>query len=162
MADLAGLVNAAAGKIDVWRRDVVSVGDAQGTKLERSYRLVVALARGHDAQCHLVIHGWRRRHREHATAIRLEGHPSRQTAWCGWKEYAAPQKGDVVFVSSGAGPVGNMAIQLAKRDGCKVITCASSDEKVEQLKKIVGADVAFNYKTTSVWDVLEKEGPINM
>ena len=93
--------------------------------------------------------------------VGIAGMPG-QTAWCGWKEYAAPKKGDIVFVSSGAGPVGNMAIQLAKRDGCKVITCASSDEKVEQLKKIVGADVAFNYKTTSVWDVLEKEGPINM
>ena len=28
--------------------------------------------------------------------------------------------------------------------------------------KEIGADVAFNYKTTNVKDVLEKEGPIDM
>ncbi|EKM51643.1 uncharacterized protein PHACADRAFT_150208 [Phanerochaete carnosa HHB-10118-sp] len=85
-----------------------------------------------------------------------------QTGWVGWKEHAAPKEGDVVFVSSGAGPVGSMVIQLAKQAGCKVITCASSDEKVRELTGTVGADVAFNYKTTSVFDVLEKEGPINI
>jgi len=84
-----------------------------------------------------------------------------QTAWVGWKEYAAPQKGDVVFVTTGAGPVGSFVIQLAKLDGLKVIASAGSDEKVEFIKSI-GADVAFNYKTTSTWDVLKKEGPINI
>ncbi|GJE88548.1 NADP-dependent oxidoreductase [Phanerochaete sordida] len=93
--------------------------------------------------------------------VGIAGMPG-QTAWVGWKEYAAPQKGDVVFVSSGAGPVGNMAIQLAKHAGCKVIASAGSDEKVRELRDTVGADVAFNYKTTSVWDVLAKEGPINI
>jgi NADPH:quinone reductase-like Zn-dependent oxidoreductase len=52
-------------------------------------------------------------------------------------------------------------IQLAKADGLKVIASAGSDEKVAFMKE-VGADVAFNYKTTSVRDVLSKEGPINM
>ena len=28
--------------------------------------------------------------------------------------------------------------------------------------KDIGADVAFNYKTTSIAEVLEKEGPIDM
>lgn len=93
--------------------------------------------------------------------VGIAGMPG-QTAWCGWKEYAAPKKGDIVFVSSGAGPVGSMVIQLAKQVGCRVIASASSDEKVEELTKTIGADVAFNYKTTSVCDVLEKEGPINM
>lgn len=43
----------------------------------------------------------------------------------------------------------------------KVVASAGSDDKVDFVKSI-GADVAFNYKTTSTWDVLEKEGPINM
>ena len=59
------------------------------------------------------------------------------------------------------GPVGSVLVQLAKLDGLKVIASAGSDDKVEFVKSI-GADVAFNYKTTSTWDVLEKEGPINM
>ena len=52
-------------------------------------------------------------------------------------------------------------VQLAKLDGMKVIASAGSDEKVKFMKQI-GADVAFNYKTTSTSDILEKEGPIDM
>ena len=59
------------------------------------------------------------------------------------------------------GPVGATVIQLAKQDGCKVIASAGSDEKVEHCRKF-GADVAFNYKTTSLSEVLAKEGPVNM
>jgi NADPH-dependent curcumin reductase CurA len=40
-----------------------------------------------------------------------------------------------------------LVIQLAKQDGQKVIASAGSDEKVKFMKE-VGADVAFNYKTT--------------
>lgn len=54
-----------------------------------------------------------------------------------------------------------LVIQLAKLDGLKVIASAGSPEKVAFLKEI-GADIAFNYKTDSTKDVLEKEGPINM
>jgi NADPH:quinone reductase-like Zn-dependent oxidoreductase len=43
----------------------------------------------------------------------------------------------------------------------KVIASAGSDEKVEYMKEI-GADVAFNYKTTKTSEVLAKEGPIDV
>lgn len=56
---------------------------------------------------------------------------------------------------------GRFVIQLAKADGLKVIASAGSDEKVRYMKEI-GADVAFNYKTTNTDEVLEKEGPIDM
>jgi NADPH-dependent curcumin reductase CurA len=46
-------------------------------------------------------------------------------------------------------------------EGLKVIGSAGSEDKVKFVKE-VGADVAFNYKTTNVADVLAKEGPINM
>ena len=52
-------------------------------------------------------------------------------------------------------------IQLAKIDGLKVIASAGSEEKVKFMKGI-GADVAFNYKTTSTNEILEKEGPIDV
>ena len=52
-------------------------------------------------------------------------------------------------------------IQLAKLDGLKVIASAGSEEKVKFMKE-VGADVAFNYKTTSTNEILGKEGPIDM
>ena len=54
-----------------------------------------------------------------------------------------------------------LVIQLAKFDGLKVIASAGSEEKVKIMKEI-GADVAFNYKTTSTNEILEKEGPIDV
>ncbi|KAF9056714.1 NAD-P-binding protein [Rhodocollybia butyracea] len=84
-----------------------------------------------------------------------------QTSYYGWKEYAKAKAGQTVFVSAAAGPVGNMIVQLAKQDGLKVIASAGSDEKVKFCKEI-GADVAFNYKTTKTHDVLAKEGPIDI
>lgn len=55
----------------------------------------------------------------------------------------------------------SMVIQLAKQDGLKVIASAGSDEKVKFCREI-GADVAFNYKTTNTAEVLKNEGPIDM
>jgi NADPH-dependent curcumin reductase CurA len=43
-----------------------------------------------------------------------------------------------------------MVIQLAKQDGQRVIASAGSEEKVKFMKEI-GADVAFNYKTTGAF-----------
>ncbi|KAJ3988907.1 NAD-P-binding protein [Lentinula detonsa] len=84
-----------------------------------------------------------------------------QTSYYGWKEYAKAKAGEVIFVSTAAGPVGSIVVQLAKQDGLKVIASAGTDEKVKFCKKI-GADVAFNYKTTNTADVLAKEGPIDI
>ncbi|KAF5348451.1 hypothetical protein D9756_009557 [Leucocoprinus leucothites] len=84
-----------------------------------------------------------------------------QTAYSGWKEFAHPKKDDIAFVTTGGGPVGSLVIQLAKAEGLKVISSAGSDDKVAFMKEI-GADVAFNYKTTNMREVLAKEGPIDI
>ncbi|KAJ7028398.1 alcohol dehydrogenase [Mycena alexandri] len=84
-----------------------------------------------------------------------------ETAYMGWREYSRAKKEEVAFVSTGAGGVGSMVIQIAKQDGLKVIASAGSDEKVRFMKEI-GADVAFNYKTTDVREMLAKEGPIDI
>jgi NADPH-dependent curcumin reductase CurA len=100
------------------------------------------------------------------------------TAYAAWKEYSKAKKGETAFVSGGAGAVGSYVVQLAKQDGMKVIASAGSDKKVEFMKSI-GANVAFNYKTTCEWtsfhdkvrlterriateDILKQEGPINV
>jgi NADPH-dependent curcumin reductase CurA len=54
-----------------------------------------------------------------------------------------------------------IVIQLAKIDGLKVIASAGSEEKVKFMKEI-GADVAFNYKTASTNEILQKEGPVDV
>ncbi|KAJ6574378.1 alcohol dehydrogenase [Mycena capillaripes] len=84
-----------------------------------------------------------------------------KTAFMGWTEFSHAKKGETAFISTGAGPVGSMVIQLAKRDGLKVIASAGSDEKVKFMREI-GADVAFNYKTTDTREVLAREGPIDV
>ncbi len=68
------------------------------------------------------------------------------TAWAGLK-LVGVKAGDIVFISSAAGAVGNVAGQLAKLRGCRVIGSAGSDEKVKFLLKECGFDHAFNYKT---------------
>ncbi|KAH7912767.1 alcohol dehydrogenase [Hygrophoropsis aurantiaca] len=84
-----------------------------------------------------------------------------QTAYVGWKKFSNAKPGEVAFISTGAGAVGSIVVQLAKRDGLKVIASAGSDEKVQFMKEI-GADVAFNYKTANTLEVLQKEGPIDV
>ncbi|KAI0750203.1 NAD(P)-binding protein [Daedaleopsis nitida] len=84
-----------------------------------------------------------------------------QTSHHAWLEYSHAKKGDIAFVTTAAGPVGATVVQIAKAQGLKVIASAGSDEKVEFVRSI-GADVAFNYKTTSTKEVLKKEGPINV
>ncbi|KAK7440811.1 hypothetical protein VKT23_016889 [Stygiomarasmius scandens] len=88
------------------------------------------------------------------------GMPGR-TAYIGWKVYAKAQKGQVCFISAASGAVGASVIQLAKKDGMKVIASAGSDEKLRRCKEF-GADVVFNYKTQSTEEVLAKEGPIDV
>lgn len=53
-------------------------------------------------------------------------------------------------------------IQLAKSQGLKVIASAGSEKKVKFMQEECRADVAFNYKTTSIKDVLAEHGPINL
>ncbi|KAI0036368.1 NAD-P-binding protein [Vararia minispora EC-137] len=84
-----------------------------------------------------------------------------QTAYYGWKEYSAAQKGETVFVSTAGGAVGSLVVQLAKRDGLKVIASAGSDEKVAFAREC-GADVSFNYKVEDTNDILAREGGIDI
>ncbi|KAJ6455894.1 hypothetical protein C8R47DRAFT_1250596 [Mycena vitilis] len=85
-----------------------------------------------------------------------------KTAYAGWKEFSRAKKGETAFVTTGAGELNNlMVIQLAKRDGLKVIASAGSDDKVEFMRSL-GADIAFNYKTTDTREVLAREGPIDV
>ncbi|ABS64020.1 Alcohol dehydrogenase zinc-binding domain protein [Parvibaculum lavamentivorans DS-1] len=61
-------------------------------------------------------------------------------------EFGRLQPGETVLVQAGAGAVGLAAIQIAKRAGATVIATASSDERLESLKKY-GMDHGINYKT---------------
>ncbi|KAJ7117563.1 hypothetical protein C8R44DRAFT_673936 [Mycena epipterygia] len=83
------------------------------------------------------------------------------TAFCGFEGCADAKAGETIYVSSGASAVGIVVIQLAKAKGLKVIASAGADTKVEYMRQL-GADFAFNYKTTPIASVLKAHGPLDL
>ncbi|WP_017342753.1 NADP-dependent oxidoreductase [Halorubrum sp. T3] len=75
------------------------------------------------------------------------GMPGR-TAYFGLLEVGEPKPGDTVVVSGAAGAVGSVVGQIAKRNGCRVVGFAGSDEKTDWLTDDLGFDAAINYKAT--------------
>ena len=75
------------------------------------------------------------------------GMPGR-TAYFGLLDVGEPKPGDTVVVSGAAGAVGSVVGQIAKRNGCRVVGFAGSDEKTDWLTDDLGFDAAINYKTT--------------
>lgn len=55
--------------------------------------------------------------------------------------------GETVLISTAAGAVGSVAVQIAKAKGCRVVGIAGSEEKCEWVRSVLGADVCFNYKS---------------
>ena len=80
------------------------------------------------------------------------------TAWAGLN-LVDVKAGDIIFISGAAGAVGNVAGQLAKLRGCRVIGSAGSAEKVRVLQDECGFDAAFNYKTGPTLDQLNRIAP---
>jgi NADPH-dependent curcumin reductase CurA len=80
------------------------------------------------------------------------------TAWAGLN-LVDVKAGDVVYISGAAGAVGNVAGQLAKLRGCRVIGSAGSPEKVRFLLEECGFDAAFNYKAGPALEQLHREAP---
>ena len=66
------------------------------------------------------------------------------------------QPGDTVLVQAGASGVGTVAIQLAKAWGAKVITTASTQEKLD-LARSLGADVTINYTIDDFEEAVQSE-----
>ena len=71
------------------------------------------------------------------------------TAWNALHDRAKVSTGDKVLVHAAAGGVGHVGLQLAKAAGAEVHVTASNEEKLS-LGKELGADVAINYKESTV------------
>jgi hypothetical protein len=80
------------------------------------------------------------------------------TAWVGLN-LVEVKGSDVIYISGAAGAVGNVAGQLAKLRGCRVIGSAGSMEKVFFLRDECGFDVAFDYNVGPVVEQLTVEAP---
>ena len=79
------------------------------------------------------------------------------TVWSNVFMVANLQPGETLLVHGGAGGIGNVAIQLAKALGARVVTTAGSAEKVE-LCRSLGADVAINYQLEDFVEVVSELG----
>jgi hypothetical protein len=81
------------------------------------------------------------------------------TAWVGLNRIANLKNRETIFVSGGAGGVGNAACQLAKIHECKVIASAGSEEKVRFLQQELKVDYAFNYRDGNPLEHLKQGAP---
>jgi NADPH-dependent curcumin reductase len=82
------------------------------------------------------------------------------TAWYGIRHICKPKPGETVFVSAATGAVGQVAGQLAKLAGARVVGCAGGEDKCGWAVREAGYDACFNHKTEqNVGAVLDKLCP---
>jgi len=82
------------------------------------------------------------------------------TAWYGIQHICKPKAGETVFVSAATGAVGQVAGQLAKLAGARVVGCAGDEDKCVWAVREAGYDACFNHKTEhDVGAVLDKLCP---
>ncbi|WP_419911310.1 zinc-binding dehydrogenase [Hoeflea sp.] len=65
------------------------------------------------------------------------------------------EPGETILVQAGGSGIGTAAIQLAKKQGCTVITTVGSDDKIEKAKEL-GADHVINYREDRFEGVVRK------
>lgn len=80
------------------------------------------------------------------------------TAWASLNRVEV-KASDVIFISGAVGAVGNVAGQLAKLRGCRVIGSTGSMDKVRFLREECGFDIAFDYKVGPVIEQWKLEAP---
>lgn len=69
------------------------------------------------------------------------------TAWYGIRHICKPKAGETVFVSAATGAVGQVAGQLAKISGARVVGCAGDEQKCQWAVSEAGYDACFNHKS---------------
>lgn len=79
------------------------------------------------------------------------------TVWANVFDDAALKPGETLLVHGGTSGIGVMAIALGKASGARVFATASSDEKLDAVRKL-GADAAFNYATEKWEEEIQKRG----
>jgi len=81
------------------------------------------------------------------------------TAYGGLLEVGALKDGEQVFVSTAAGAVGSVAVQIAKLKGCYVVGSTGSDDKAAWLRDELKLDAVINYKAEPIGPALKAATP---
>ena len=81
------------------------------------------------------------------------------TAFFGLMDIGKPKAGETIVVSAAAGAVGSLVCQIGKKEGCRVVGLAGSDDKCQWLIDELGIDAAINYKTEDLAQSMAKHCP---
>ncbi|NNN00159.1 MAG: NADP-dependent oxidoreductase [Candidatus Eremiobacteraeota bacterium] len=91
-------------------------------------------------------------------ALGILGMPG-QTAFCALNDIGAPKAGETLVVSAAAGAVGQVAGQLGKVAGCRVIGVAGGAEKCRYVVDELGFDACIDRKSASLDEALAHHCP---
>lgn len=81
------------------------------------------------------------------------------TAYVGMMLIGKPKEGETVYVSAASGAVGQVAGQLARIAGARVVGSAGTDEKVRFITGECGFHDGFNYRLLSILESLKLHCP---
>ncbi len=81
------------------------------------------------------------------------------TAYFGLFDVGAAKQGETVLVSAAAGGVGQMAAQMAKIQGCRVVGIAGGPEKCRFLTEELGLDATIDYKAGNLEEAYKAAMP---
>ena len=81
------------------------------------------------------------------------------TAYGGLLEIARTRGEDRVFVSTAAGAVGSIAVQIARNLGCEVTGSTGSADKVRWLREVAGITSVINYREEPIAEALRAAMP---
>lgn len=81
------------------------------------------------------------------------------TAYHGMMRIGRPEAGETVFVSAATGAVGQVAAQLAKLAGARVVGCAGSKTKCDHAVSELGYDACFDHRERAAGDALDELCP---
>ncbi|GBD83389.1 putative oxidoreductase [Tetragenococcus halophilus subsp. halophilus] len=97
-------------------------------------------------------------HLKPSNALSVLGMPA-LTAYFGMIHIGEPKKGETVVVSGAAGAVGQVAGQLAKSVGARVVGIVGSEKKAQYITETLGYDAAVEYKKGNVSEQLQETCP---
>lgn len=97
-------------------------------------------------------------HLKPSNALSVLGMPA-LTAYFGMMHIGEPKKGETVVVSGAAGAVGQVAGQLAKSVGARVVGIVGSEKKAQYITETLGYDAAVEYKKGNVSEQLQETCP---
>lgn len=81
------------------------------------------------------------------------------TAWNSFYGLVKPEKGKTIWVNAATSSVGEVVVQLAKKEGMRVIASVSSAEKLKYVTEVLGADAGFNYREEDISGALKRLAP---